>query len=226
MKTSVLLLILTGLCGHQASGQGTGMPPSFLHQKSVQLSFGTQGIGAEFNYGITHNLALSAGGNVAALKASNLFKISGLNSTSKVSADFYKVHLLADYTPFENLRWLRFVGGAAYFFKASGDATIYPEDRYKYGDLELSPDQIGNVTFDIDWKGLAPYLGLGFADIFPRRSFNVNFDLGTYYLDRPVANITGTGILSGNASQSGQLQQNLRNYRWLPVLQINFNLKL
>ncbi|HMI03712.1 MAG TPA: hypothetical protein VK541_14610 [Pedobacter sp.] len=226
MKTRALLLILTGLCGHQVSGQGANISPSIQHQKSVQLSFGTQGVGAEFNYGITRSLALSAGGNIAAIKASNIFEVSGLNSTSKVSADFYKIHLMADYTPFENLRWLRLVGGAAYFFKASGDATIYPSDDYKYGDLLLSPDQVGDVTLNIDWNGFAPYLGLGFANIFPRRSFNINFDFGTYYLDRPVATIVGTGILSGNDSQTSQLQQNVRNYRWLPVLQINFNLKL
>lgn len=226
MKIKTLFLIIMVLSGHQASSQISSTNPSMQHQKSVQLSFGTQGIGAEFNYGITRNLALSAGGNIAAIKASNIFEVSGLNSSSKVSADFYKIHLLADYTPFENLRWLRLVGGAAYFFKASGDATIYPSDRYKYGDIELDPDQVGNVTFNVDWKGFAPYIGLGFANIFPRRSFNINFDFGTYYLDRPTAAIIGTGILSGNASQTGQLQQNIRDYRWLPVLQINFNLKL
>jgi hypothetical protein len=118
------------------------------------------------------------------------------------------------------------VGGLAYFFKASGGLIIYPSDRYTYGDLVLNQDQIGYVDLDVDWKGVAPYVGLGFAGIFPRKAFNVNFDLGTYYLNRPEANIVGTGILSGNSSQSGQLQSNIKDYRWLPVLQVNFNLKL
>lgn len=226
MKINTLLLLLLAFSGHYTKGQSSSAAPSFLHQKSVQLNIGTQGIGAEFNYGILPKLALSVGGNIIPFKANNIFDISGLNSTSKVSADFYNLHLMADYTPWENLRWLRIVGGLGYFFKARGDVTINPSDRYTYGDLVLTPEQVGHVNLDVDWNGLAPYGGIALAGIFPNKSFNVDFDLGTYYLNRPEANIKGTGILSGNDSQSPQLQQNVRNYRWLPVLQINFNLKL
>ena len=60
----------------------------------------------------------------------------------------------------------------------------------------------------------------------PNKKFNVNFDLGTYYLTKPKTDITGSGLLKGNSSQSGQLQSNLKDYRWLPVVQLNFNFKL
>jgi len=224
MKSTVFFFSLLMCIGLLVRSQDR-VPLSFLHQKSIQLSFGSQGIGADFNYGILPRLALSAGVNAVPLKANNIFKISGLNSTSKVSADFYNLHLMADYTPFERLRWLRVVGGAAYFLKAKGGLDIYPSDRYTYGDLVLNPEQIGYVNLNIDWKGLAPYVGIGLSGLFSSRAFNVNFDIGTYYLNRPEANIKGTGILSGNASQSGQLQYNVKDYRWLPVLQINFNVK-
>ncbi|MGV3546497.1 MAG: hypothetical protein ACO1N4_05495, partial [Pedobacter sp.] len=192
---------------------------------AVQLNVGTQGIGAAVNYGVYNNLAVRLGVNAIPIKANDVFKISGFNSTSHVSADFYNIHLLADYTPFKQQAWFRLVGGFAYFIKANGNVRIIPSDDYKYGDLTLTEDQIGYVDLNVDWKGLAPYLGLGFLRSFPKRKFNVNLDLGTYYLNRPEADIIGTGILSGNSSQSGQFQSNIKNYRWLPILQLNFNYK-
>jgi hypothetical protein len=103
---------------------------------------------------------------------------------------------------------------------------ISPSDNYTYGDLVLSEEQIGYVDLNINWKGLAPYLGLTLGQNISQKIFSVKFDLGTYLLNKPDAAITGTGLLEGNSSQTKQFQSNIKNYRWLPVLQINFNFKL
>ncbi|MNK06403.1 hypothetical protein D3C87_242990 [compost metagenome] len=195
------------------------------HPMAVQLNVGTQGIGAAFNYGVTKNLAIRTGINAIPIKANDVFKISGFNSTSHVSADFYNIHLLADYTPFEQQRWFRLVAGAAYFIKANGNVRIVPSDDYKFGDLTLTEEQVGYVDLNVDWQGIAPYLGIAFFRSFPKNKFNVNLDLGTYYLPKPNAEIIGTGILTGNSSQTDQFRSNIKDYRWLPILQINFNYK-
>jgi hypothetical protein len=205
-------ILFTGL---NASSQ-TDTKRDFKNQKSIQLNLGTQGIGAEFTYG---------GINAIPLKANDIFKIEDFNSTTHASADFYNIHVLADYTPFQKASWLRIVGGFAYFFKADGKVRITPSDEYTYGDLILSEEQIGYVDLNVDWKGAAPYLGLAFANTFPRKKFNVNFDLGAYYLSKPKADIIGTGLLEGNSSQTAQFQSNIKNYRWLPIVQVNFNYK-
>ncbi len=217
---------LSLLLSLNVSAQSNSYPESILHQRSVQFNVGTQGIGAEFNYGILSALALRVGANVVPLKANDVFKISGFNSSSNVSADFYNVHAFADYVPFQNLSWLRLVGGVAYFFKARGHLRIVPSNDYTYGDLVLDEDQIGYVDLNVDWKGPAPYLGIGIVHLFPGKTFNVNFDLGTYYLNKPEANIIGTGILEGNSSQTSQFQSNIKDYRWLPVIQMSFNFKI
>ena len=214
------LLLPSVICYSQNNFEGGANRPM-----AIQLNVGTQGVGLAFNYGVANRLALRTGVNAVPIKANDVFKISGINSTSNVSADFYNVNLLADYTPFEGQQWFRLVGGFAYFFKARGNARIIPSDDYKYGDLTLTEEQIGYVDLTVDWKGLAPYLGIGLLPNFPKNKFNVNLDLGTYYLNRPDADIIGTGILSGNSSQSEQLQSNIKNYRWLPILQVNFNYK-
>jgi hypothetical protein len=200
---------------------GTGHPPSAL-----EINVGTQGIGADYGYGIFSRLAVRLGADIIPLSAKNLFNVSGFNSTSKARANFQNVHLLVDIMPFKNHSGLRFVGGMAYFFKANGDINLQPSDEYSYGDIKLTPDQVGQININVDWNGVAPYMGIGLARLFPSRLFNVNLDVGTYYLSRPNATITGTGILEGNGSQTGQLNDNLKNYKWLPVLQLNFNFKL
>lgn len=201
-------------------------PLEHKHPKSIQLNLGIQGIGAEFRYGLTRKINLRAGANFIPLKANDVFKISGFNSTSHVSADFYNVHLLAGYAPINTVQWLQLTGGLAYFIKAEGNVRIVPSDDYTYGDLVLTEDQIGYVDLGVDWQGLAPYFGLSLANPFPKNKFNVNVDIGTYYLKKPKANIVGTGILEGNSSQTPQFQSNISGYRWLPILQVNFNYKL
>jgi len=217
-----LLLIC---CPLVVLAQSTGNPQNTIYTKAVQLNIGTQGIGAAFNYGFTDKFTARAGINVIPIKANDVFKISGLNSSSHVSANFYNLHLLADYALFNGVDWFRIVGGFAYFIKAKGDVRIIPSDDYQYGDLTLTEEQIGYVDLKVDWKGLAPYLGIGLLRSFPKRKFNVNMDLGTYYLHRPKANIIGTGILSGNSSQTPQFQSNIKDYRWFPIVQVNFNYK-
>lgn len=204
----------------------TTLLDSHKHQQAIQLNLGSQGIGAEFRYGLSPSFNLRPGVNFIPFKANDIFKISGFNSTSHVSADFYNVHVWANYVPIKSAAWFQLVGGLGYFFEANGKVRITPSDDYTYGDLVLTEDQIGYVDLNVDWQGLAPYLGLGFANTFPKKRFNVGVDLGIYYLNKPKATIIGTGILEGNSSQTSQFQSNISDYRWLPILQIGFNYKL
>jgi hypothetical protein len=197
-----------------------------LHPQSVSINIGTQGMGAEYRYGAFSNLSFRGGISVMPVNANNVFEIDGINSDTKVSAKFTNIHLLADYTPFASASFFRLVGGLGYFVHAKGKIDVQPTDSYKYGDIALSQEQVGKLNMDIDWKGVAPYLGIGLIKAFPQRRFNINLDLGTYYLKQPSAKITGTGMLAGNDTQTAQLQKNVNDYRWYPQLQLNFNYRL
>lgn len=221
--TSRLLFIFACLLSFNLMAQQNNA--SEKPQMSIQLNLGSQGIGAEFNYGLSSHFTLRAGGNVIPVKVNNVFEISDFKSSTDLKADVQNIHLLADYSPFKSGA-LRLVGGVAYFMKANGNIRVTPEDNYMYGDLVLTQDQVGYLDMNMDWKGVAPYFGIGIGKIIPSKKFNVNFDLGSYYLTAPKATIKGTGLLSGNSSQSEQFQSNVSDYRWLPVLQLNFNFKL
>ncbi|RZK39558.1 MAG: hypothetical protein EOO90_18300 [Pedobacter sp.] len=215
------------MLGTTALAQQDSIASAKNRQSSIQLNLGTQGIGAEFNYGLSSQLALRAGASfVLPIPVNNVFKIDDFKSTTSIKGDFQNIHLLLDFTPIKNAAWLRLVGGAAYFLTAEGKVKVTPTDNYNYGDLILTQDQVGYLDMNIDWKGVAPYFGLGLGRVIPKNKFNINFDLGTYYLSSPKASIAGTGLLSGNSSQSEQFQSNLSDYKWLPVLQLNLNFKL
>lgn len=197
-----------------------------LHQTSFEVTMGTQGVGGDFVYGFARKWAVRGGASFIPLTMNNAFPVSGISSDNKLTANFSNVHLLADFTPFKKASYFRLVGGGAYFIKASGNFRVNPNTNYNYGDITLTPSQTGNMNLNTDWSGFAPYFGFGFAHLFPHRFFNVNFDLGSYYLPSPQTSIEGTGLLSGNSSQNGQFHKNMSSYRFLPVAQLNFNFKL
>lgn len=198
---------------------------SYDSPMSVQLTLGGQGIGAEFRYGFLPALSGRLGASFIPIELNNVLDFKGLKSDNKLSAKFTNIHLLADYTPFKS-NLFRVVGGAAYFIKGNTGLLVTPTGTYNYGDIVIPPDQVGKFNTDIDWKGFAPYLGLGLFKSFPQHRFNINLDLGTYFLPQPAVTVNGTGLLSGNDSQQPVVADNVKDYRFLPMLQLNFNYKI
>ena len=160
------------------------------------------------------------------IKANNVLTIPGFQSTNNASIDFYNLHFLADFVPFKNASGFRIVGGAAYLYKANGGLSVTPTGSYNYGSINVTGQDIGTLDLNVSWKGVAPYLGFGLFKGVPSHRFNVNLDLGTYYLSQPTTHVVGTNLLAENNQLEPQFNQNLKGYRWLPVLQMNFNFRL
>lgn len=222
MKKSLLILFL--LIPWFARAQEIASPG--LHPVSLQLEGGSQGVGADVRYGIFNQLSARLGASFIPVTVNNVFTFSELQAQNSLSARFSNIHLMADFVPFKGARGFRLVAGAGYLFKASGSLFLSPSGTYKYGDIVLTPDQVGNLNMDVSWKGVAPYLGIGLFRSFPNHLFNFNLDLGTYYLSSPQTSVIGTGVLVNNSNQAQLINSNISNYRWLPVLQLNFNFKL
>ncbi|GAB3921080.1 hypothetical protein [Mucilaginibacter myungsuensis] len=225
MKKLLLFLLLFAAV-NRVSAQKAPVDTVSRHQQTISIQLGTQGIGAEYRYGLFSQLNLRAGIATLPVDQKNVFDIDDVNSKNDLSAKFTNIHLLAEVTPFKSFQFLRVIAGAASILKGNGHIDITPTDTYKYGDITLTPEQVGNLQMDINWDGICPYFGLGLVKAFPKNRFNINVDLGTYYLNKPTATFAGSGIFAGNSSQSAQLQKNVEDYRWLPVVQLNFNFKL
>ncbi|MBE9661052.1 hypothetical protein [Mucilaginibacter myungsuensis] len=193
---------------------------------SYQVTAGTQGIGGDFRYGFLNNLSARLGASFAVVNANADYSFSGFTSTSSQKVNFSNVHLLADLVPFKSMQGFRIVGGAGYLFKADGNVTVTPTGNYNFANYNLTGAEIGTLDMNVGWKGVAPYLGFGLFKAFPSNFFNFNLDLGTYYLTQPSTRIIGTNLLTDNSKLEPQFNENLKGYRWLPVLQLNFNFRI
>ncbi|OCX54693.1 hypothetical protein BEL04_10740 [Mucilaginibacter sp. PPCGB 2223] len=236
-----LLLILCALPLLSMAGPGPDstkkaralMPPgtstitdAFKHHLSMQFEAGTQGVGADLRYGAFKQLSFRLGASFIPVTANNALSLPGFQSTNSINVNFYNAHLLADIVPFKGARGLRLVLGGAYLYKADGGLNVIPTGSYNYNNVTVTGTDIGSLNMNVSWKGVAPYMGLGLFRSFPSHVFNFNLDLGTYYLAQPHTHIIGTGLLSDNYQLEPQFNENLKDYRWLPVLQLNFNFKL
>lgn len=224
LYTGILVLMLSAAAPALMAQTAPKLP--FQNNMSVQLAAGTQGVGADLRYGVLRQLSVRGGASFVPVRVNNVFSFSGFQSTNNASVKFSNVHLLADYVPFKKARGFRVVGGAAYLYQAKGGIEVLPTGTYNVGNYQLTSQDLGQLNIDVSWKGVAPYLGVGLFKSFPQRWFNVNLDLGTYYLSQPRSTVVGTKMLSENYQMAPQLNANLKNYRWLPVMQLNFNFKI
>lgn len=199
---------------------------SILYPKQIQLHLGTQGFGLDLKYNILPKLAVRLGASSSlALGVSNVIQLEGLNADNNLTANFSNVHLIGDFKPF-NTNKFRISAGLAYLFQASGNLLFKPTGIYHFDGMELTGDEVGNLAIDISWKGIAPYLGIGLFKAVPKNIFNVNLDLGAYYLKAPKSKITGTKLLADNYKLEPQLDKNMSSYRFLPIIQLNFNMNI
>lgn len=195
------------------------------HPVTLLLGGGTQGGVFEIKYGLKPKLALRAGGSFIPINdLSNVVSFPDFKNENYTSINLSNIHLLIDYAPFKG-KGFRLVGGAGYFYQGDTNIDIKAKGSYFYGDIPLTAETVGTTKLNILWQGVAPYAGIGLFKCMPKRFFNINLDLGTYYLPKPVGTITGTGLLQGNTTNQEKFQENISDYRWLPVLQLNLNFK-
>lgn len=192
---------------------------------SAQMFVGSQGVGADVKYGFLNNLSGRAGFAIIPVDASRAFSFASFPVQGHLNSRFSNAHLLADYRPFKTDAF-RLVGGAAYLVEGSANFLIVPQENYTIGSRTVKQGQLGVLTASVSWSGVAPYLGFAVMRGFPNRLFNVNFDIGTYYLSSPNTTFTGTNLLADNANNEKIFHSNMSGYRWLPVLQMNFNFRI
>lgn len=222
MKTLYLILFCFGL-QTIAYGQMTDSTmTSAKKPMSLQILTGTQGIGANFRYVLNKTLGLRAGGSYAAAGINDKINMEGFNSKNRASGKLGTAHLLVELMP---QKFFRVVAGAAYLTNAEATIHFEPKDAQSFNDITLTPQEIGELDFKMDWGTFSPYFGFGFGKGIPKNRFNVNIDLGAYYMQSPRVTAVGTKLLTNNQSNAEIIQNNMKDYRFMPVAQLNFNFK-
>ncbi|WP_256003373.1 hypothetical protein [Pedobacter deserti] len=228
------LLLLTGfgVQAQESSEQDMRTPVDSAARSKYYISahIATQGVGLELKYAPTPAFAVRGGASILPVKGDFVYSVGTQPTSVDFDVDFGNAHVMFDWHPFlaetSLSRKIVVTAGAGYFWKAEGDAVVSYKGTYKYGDILIPSDDLGQLTGTVEWNNVAPYLGFGFDHVFPRNKFNVGFAIGTYYLGKPDVTLTGSKMLAYNSENEAQFRENMSHYRFMPVLQINFNFAL
>ncbi len=222
------LVVVGALAAALATGGAAAQSDMASQKIGVSLKAGTAGLGFDVTAGINES-----------------FKVRGGYGTYKYDVEefeddvLYKGdltiggwNLLADYHPFQG--GFRLTGGAfgpSHKFSAKGIFTGPTQTIDLNGTLYSTAD-VRDVTASTRWKGVRPYLGIGY-DGFQKMSLSGFFfttDVGVIISGGPTTRLTATCInparcasLNANlAAEEADLRDALDGSKYLPVVQIGF----
>jgi len=184
---------------------------------------GTTGLGADLTVPLVSNwLNLRGGYNFGELRPS--ITTAGINYKSDVNIE--SIPILLDLHPFHgNFR----ITGGVYFNKNEMDLSSVVDAST----VGLGGSPAANVTLNanVGWsKEFAPYLGIGWGNAADTDStFPIGFslDIGAFYQGSPDVVLTessGTVTAADLAAEAAQIEEDLSDYKFFPVITVGIHI--
>lgn len=115
-------------------------------------------------------------------------------------------------------------------------ANIKSANAIKIGDIEYSPDEMGEMTLAIQPQNkVSPYFGIGFGrNIGRSKNLAMSFEIGAYDMGAYVVDVTGTKLFEANGDPASQtsiakLNETLKGLSWsgiYPIIKIGISYKI
>ena len=216
MKTSYLALaLIAGLSCAAANAADVGL----------SATAGTTGLGLHVSFPIQPKLNARVGFGY----------LNYDDSGSTTEADYnFKVKLrtvdvLADYFPLDN--GFRMTGGLVYNGnKVDVDMKAKSGTQYVLNGTTYSAAQAGSIDGSVDFKKIAPYLGIGWGNAVANRGWGFSADLGVMFQGSPRTTLTNSGcqasatictrLASDIAVEKTKLNDEVNSYKTYPVLRV------
>lgn len=191
---------------------------------SVGVKAGTLGAGVELEAQMTQTLSGRLG--------LNYFSYSYDGTEDDIKYDFdatlQTVGALLDWHPFSN--GFRISAGVMINGNELEGSAQATNGTYDIGDRTYSSGDVGTLTGDIEFNAVAPYIGIGTSTSFGKNgSFGFICDLGVMYQGEADVTFSADGILASNQTfmsdlkkEEQNLQDDLSNYEWYPVISVGF----
>lgn len=214
-----LALGLTLFLGYTSAQAGT---------TAVEVGAGTLGYTANVTKQINSKLNVRLGGNY--FSADDDLTEDDVNYKAEVKSE--SIQALADWYP--RVGGFRVTGG----LMSNGnkiEVTAKPNAnaQYNINDQNYDGSEVGSLTGEIDFKSVAPYIGIGFGNpIAGNKRWSITSDLGVMAQGKPNARLTATcgSAIAGTptctqlqndvAAESVALQNDLSDFEWYPVASI------
>jgi len=196
----------------------------YSQDMAVALKLGTLGGGAEVMRSFGPNFNARVGVSFFSFNFSG-----GGGSSDDYSFDaklgLFTISALADYFPFQ--RGLRLTAGLVVNLNKI-ETDMKPTKSYTVGGDVYTPDLLGNMSADISFNKVAPYIGIGFGNpTAGSKGLGFTFDIGTVFQGAPKAKLSATGLIEPSASpeQQEKLESNLSWFKFYPVVSLGLTYK-
>ncbi|MGV3560438.1 hypothetical protein [Larkinella arboricola] len=189
---------------------------------SVGLQLGTTGAGIQLARVLTPDSRLVGRVGVSYFAYNQPFQVKAGEGKLHITPDLVMGIALASvkWHPFKTNPFF-LTGGAGYTWRPDLKANLIAEGDVKFGGLQISEENVGVIHANVRWRNVLGYAGLGYGRSTPVRRLGFAVELGCYYLGSPTVDLHYTGFLETTTidEQIPVIQNNLRNYRFLPSLQ-------
>jgi hypothetical protein len=195
---------------------------------AVEVKAGTLGFGVEANYAINPKFTVGLG--------LNKFTQSTSQTADDIDYDvdlkLQTIALLANYHPFEGT--FRITAG----LMSNGNELSMkaePAGTYDIGGTTYSADEIGTLEATVDFKNIAPYLGIGWGKS-AGSGFGVTLDIGILFQGAPNLSMDVSGpiadpdspaydpqFLADLSEEESNAQDDIKGFTAYPVASLGLN---
>lgn len=193
--------------GAQASTNGWGFDARYIFNKTITVKMGFERL--------YYSTSLDFSEGDIEYDASLDYKTGGIS-------------LLVDFNYTKSL----YISAGAALNSLNPEIKGVAVSELQYGDITIPASMVGDFTFSLTPSmEISPYVGLGFRHFFGEKErVTFSFETGIYYLGAPNVEIEATGLLAPTADpahgQKELLESQLSQYKFYPVIKINFAVKL
>ncbi len=222
-RVLTFLLALVGLAGY---GQEPAEPVRAQNGKlSVILDLGTTP-GLELAYKLKPKWTARLGFHYFAYRMNNSLELGGEKLKLEGDLGMGVPSATLAFTPQAD-GFFKLIGGIAYIANGKLSTDFGPEGSYEFQGNTFTAAEIGEVQFSMDYsRTVAPFLGLGIGRDIPQKRIGVGAELGSYYLSAPKISLTGTERLVGMSEEQAKIEENTKDWRFWPVLNVRVAFKL
>lgn len=227
MKRGQCYWLIVGFALITQLGYGQGAP-HLIDAVGIKLTTTGPGLTLSRTLSTTHRLDLVVQGQYIAYRKPIKVDVSSesyLNIAPDVMIGLVQAGV--NWHPFRRSSFF-LAGGVAYSWHPYIGAVATTDTKLKLDGLELTPEDVGTVDLRLQWQSVLGYVGWGFGRAVPRKRFGVGVEMGVYYLGRPRVNLAYEGFLETTTldEQVPIVENNLRNYRYLPTLNLRLTYNL
>ena len=196
--------------------------PVSLADTSLGLRAGTLGGGVELAHAFTEKLGLRVSANGLNYSTSETREAIDYEAKLKLASG----QLLLDWFPFSNNFRLS-AGAMVNGNKFTLDGKPSAGGTFTINGMPYTSSEIGSLNGKVDFRKVAPYFGLGYGRPVGRGLLLIG-DLGVMFQGSPRTSLSVTcgattscaQIQSDVAAEQNKLDDDMRNYRYYPVLSI------